>query len=67
MAEVRVCRRCGAELAGEAPEGVCAACVTPTGDAGQSTGPYAGRANPPPAALAASFPSLEVMGLLGQG
>jgi serine/threonine protein kinase len=75
MAQVQSCRRCQAEVAADAPEGLCPACLlrqvldgrqeTEDHPAGQSPAP---RFVPPtPAALALHFPQLEMLDLLGQG
>jgi hypothetical protein len=66
MVEARVCRQCGATRTDDTPGDLCPACRTPAPEV--STGPFAGLANAPTvAALSASFPSLEVLGLLGRG
>src|SRR5262249_9193575 len=75
MVEVQSCRRCEAEVAADAPEGLCPACLlgqvidgrqeTEEQPAGRSP---AGRFVPPaPAELAVHFPQLEILALLGQG
>jgi len=75
MPEVQSCRRCQAELATDAPEGICPACLlhqvidgrpeTEDHAAGHSPAP---RFVPPaPAELALQFPQLEILALLGQG
>src|SRR6266700_5730229 len=75
MLEVQSCCRCQAEVAADAPEGLCPTCVlrqvidgrqeTEDQPAGRSPAP---RFVPPvPAELALHFPQLEVLTLLGQG
>src|SRR5262245_4589915 len=64
---VRSCRQCGADLVGDAPEGLCPPCLGRRQPL-TSTGLFAGRPPAPtPADLAEHFPSLEILGLLGQG
>ena len=75
MLEVQSCRRCDAEVAADAPEGLCPACLfrqvidsrheTEDQPAARSAAP---RFVPPaPPALALCFPQLEILELLGQG
>jgi predicted Ser/Thr protein kinase len=64
------CPECGAALSADSPEGLCPRCLlhhalktpspTPTGDHGAFIAPD-------PADLAAHFPQLEILSLLGQG
>ncbi len=76
MAELETCPRCGGELPADAPEGLCPECLfrrsvegpgaapDPAGD----TGPYGrGFLPPAPAELAAHFPQLEILELIGKG
>src|SRR6516162_554871 len=75
MAEVQSCSRCQAEVAADAPEGLCPACLlgqvidgrqeTEDHPAGRS--PARGFVPPTPAELALHFPQLEILELLGQG
>ena len=78
MTEPSRCPQCGAEVPGDAPEGLCPNCVlkagfsTPGGSevAGKSaaTNSFAGRFVPPtPDELAGYFPDLEILELLGHG
>jgi hypothetical protein len=73
MTGTKLCPDCGAELAADAPGGLCVKCllkaglesqVAPTQSSPRSAG---GFVPPLPAELAASFPQLEVIELLGQG
>lgn len=78
MSETRSCPRCGAEVPADAPEGLCPGCVLDaglrsggdslaglTGSGGNSAG---GSFVPPtPAELAAYFPDLEILELVGRG
>ena len=67
-----VCKDCGATLAADAPEGLCPACLmkvalgTQAGSAPASQ-PADPRPLPDPAKLAALFPQLEILELLGRG
>jgi predicted Ser/Thr protein kinase len=78
MAETRQCSHCGGELPADAPLGLCPKCVMQVGVDSQrptvdspagSQGSHAtGAFTPPaPADLAARFPQLEILELLGQG
>src|SRR4051812_27344621 len=77
MTEARRCPECGAELPGDAPEGLCPRCLFRRGlrpSAGAAEGEVAATpayrssfTAPAPAELAAHFPRLEVLELLGQG
>jgi hypothetical protein len=66
------CAKCGAELAANAPQGLCPACLLKGGLAAE-TGTLAGGAAkadyvpPTPAELAPHFPDLEILELVGQG
>jgi predicted Ser/Thr protein kinase len=74
-ASYSTCSRCGAELPGDAPQGVCPKCLLGLGfgDRGASSqGATAehsgGRFSPPsPEELAPWFPQLEILELLGHG
>jgi predicted Ser/Thr protein kinase len=67
------CPQCGAELAGDAPQGLCPACLLKRGLDSQTAGGDASRpdsashAPPAPAELAPLFPDLEILELLGRG
>ena len=73
MSEANRCAECGGELASDAPQGLCPGCLLkrgletntfPTG--GES--PAADQVPPPtPAELAAYFPDLEILELVGRG
>jgi serine/threonine protein kinase len=75
MAEVQSCRRCQAEVAADAPEGLCPTCLLgQVIDGGHETedhparrSPAPGFVPPTPAELAQHFPQLEILALLGQG
>jgi serine/threonine protein kinase len=75
MAEIATCSRCQGELAADAPEGLCPACLIRQALDGQpeegerATGPSPGPQFVPPAPgeLARSFPQFEILSLLGQG
>src|SRR5262245_20235118 len=72
MTEARVCPRCGAPLA-DAVQGLCPRCLLEAGLHSRPTAPPGpasfggGFVAPAAAELAASFPQLEVLELLGQG
>jgi tRNA A-37 threonylcarbamoyl transferase component Bud32 len=76
MTKLELCPHCGGELPADAPEGLCPECLfrrsveghgagpDPSGD----TGPYGrGFVQPAPPALAAHFPQLEILELVGKG
>jgi len=75
MENTRQCPNCGQPLPAGAPQGLCPACLLqagfPTGAPSAATGPGLAKAEkfvpPAPAALAAHFPQLEILGLIGQG
>src|SRR5580704_16482652 len=72
MAQSTTCPRCQAPLPAGAPEGLCRACLLKMGleanTLGTSnTGVFAHWTPPEPAALAHSFPDLELLELLGRG
>src|SRR5262249_32163626 len=75
MAEIPRCPGCEAELATDAPEGLCPQCLDReiTGGRGGPRGPASGRTPPsgfvPPAAaeLGRHFPQFQILQLLGQG
>src|SRR5262249_42154235 len=71
---VRSCPDCGAELAADAPEGLCPRCLLGSALAGVLLGERPGGTTPPPGFtapavddLAPHFPQLELLGLVGQG
>ncbi|HAV64428.1 MAG TPA: hypothetical protein DCY13_18930 [Verrucomicrobiales bacterium] len=69
--ETDKCPRCGAGIPGGAPQGLCPRCLmagaaVPTGEV-EAQNP-AGRIPPPSLEeIAAAFPQLELIGLIGQG
>src|SRR5487761_1413248 len=74
MIKPRRCSRCGAELAADAPHGLCSMCRSKPPPEGRSPGnlaetsPLGSRfAAPKPEELARRFPQLEIIELLGQG
>jgi tRNA A-37 threonylcarbamoyl transferase component Bud32 len=72
MAESQKCPQCGSRLPPDAPHGVCPRCVLGLGLPGESaadvTAPLASRfALPTNEELVSLFPSLEILGLVGQG
>jgi serine/threonine protein kinase len=69
-----LCPQCGAELAANAPRGLCPACLLKGALDSESSATIAteagGRADfvpPTPAELARSFPDLEILELIGRG
>jgi len=81
-AEEKSCQKCGAELATNAPEGLCPQCLMKAGLHVGSEGPGlsddqkaietgatppGGFVPPEPGQLAEKFPQLEILELLGQG
>src|SRR5271157_3858242 len=81
MDTMRICKQCQQPLPADAPEGLCPACLAKValGSEGAAPGatanlnPLAGpaapgaRLPPDPAQLAAQFPQLEIIELLGMG
>src|SRR5262245_59025793 len=77
MSETRRCPGCGADIPVDSLEGLCPRCVmqaamagSDPGQASSATAPFSPSAvfrSPPPEALAAFFPQLEILELLGQG
>ena len=69
MPNGNTCPQCGAALPASALAGLCPACLLRQGAAGDTdTGPRATVFVPPsPAELAAKFPQLEILELLGRG
>jgi uncharacterized protein (TIGR03067 family) len=67
------CPQCDAELAGNAPRGLCPACLlkgglgTQTGESGDGESQGGDFTPPTPAELAAYFPDLEILELIGRG
>jgi predicted Ser/Thr protein kinase len=68
MADAKTCPTCGAQLAADAPGGICPKCLLV---AGFATGDGSGAAAPPrvptPEELAPHFPTLVIERLLGRG
>lgn len=67
--ESKQCPECGGEIPQDAPQGLCPACLiagaaAPTGSDGMSS---KHEIPPSPIELAAVFPHLEIIGLIGQG
>ena len=78
MNEPLVCPKCGAQLPGDAPAGLCPKCLVRAGfESEDQAGPQMERTAPSPASagfeppsveeLARRFPQLEVLELLGKG
>jgi predicted Ser/Thr protein kinase len=71
MSDGKQCEQCGASLAAEVPYNLCPACLMRRGLEADSVAgePSAPKNLPPPtpAALAAHFPDLEILELLGRG
>ena len=66
MTDASRCPLCGQPLPTDGPAGVCPACVLRLGMETNAAGSARGKA-PEPAELAASFPQLEILELVGQG
>ena len=73
MTEANRCAECGSELAADSPQGLCPGCLLKrgletntfaTGGGAPSSGDYV---PPTPAELAAYFPDLEILELIGRG
>jgi predicted Ser/Thr protein kinase len=73
MTNQQQCEACGGRLAADAPYGLCPACLFKRGlqsepDATEGAGRQAaGVAPPAPAELAAHFPDLEILEMIGRG
>ena len=74
MSEGRRCPECGAELAADVPQGLCPACLLKRGletqtaaGQGASAAAAADAVPPTPAELAAYFPDLDILELVGRG
>ncbi len=68
-ATIRLCPKCGKALEADAPQGLCPSCLMRAAFT-TAPGSSAGKADtvpPLPADLAAHFPQLEILELLGQG
>ena len=66
MDTVRICKQCRQPLPENAPEGLCPECLARVALGSEPTAPGT-RVPPDPAALAAQFPQLEIIKLLGMG
>jgi predicted Ser/Thr protein kinase len=66
MDTVRICKQCRQPLPENAPEGLCPECLARVAVGSEPTAPGT-RVPPDPAALAAQFPQLEIIKLLGMG
>jgi len=77
MVETKTCPKCGAELSGNAPAGICPPCLLKAGLGGSeaasgrqsadATSSKAAFVPPTPEELATHFPHLEILELLGTG
>ncbi len=72
MSQLRQCAQCGAELPPAAPLGLCPACLLRHGletHTGSGVNPFESPSQVPPSPeeLAARFPDLEILELIGQG
>jgi predicted Ser/Thr protein kinase len=70
MDTLRLCENCGKPLAGDAPQGLCPACLLKAGLVTEPGDESMGRTAfvpPPVEVIAKLFPQLEVLGWLGQG
>ena len=73
MTENAYCTACGAELAADAPQGLCPSCLMEIGLGSQAAGSGTSAATaevfvpPSPADLARHFPDLEIVRFLGRG
>jgi predicted Ser/Thr protein kinase len=67
--EMKTCKQCGQSMASDAPEGLCARCLLSAAVKGSDSGGTAPvpPAAPPIAEIAAHFPQLEILELLGRG
>jgi len=68
-AAVKTCPKCGAPIPAEAPQGLCPKCLLEQASAPTEAGKgESSRPVPPPLKdVAAAFPSLEILELIGQG
>src|SRR5688500_8928008 len=69
MDTIRVCVGCGTKLTQDAPQGLCPQCLLKAGMETKAppTAAAGGFVAPDPVELAAHFPQLEIIELLGQG
>lgn len=64
----RTCPRCGRSLTSDTAHGLCPACLLQQATSGESVAPHPSSFTPPSIAeLAALFPQLEIIELLGRG
>src|SRR5580658_2682799 len=66
MDTIRICKQCRQPLPESAPEGLCPACLAKIALGSEPAAPGT-RVAPEPADLAAQFPQLEIIELLGMG
>ena len=67
--ELKLCPKCGGPIPGEAPQGLCPKCLLAQASIPTEADGGAGPKSAPPtqAELAAAFPQLEILELIGQG
>ena len=66
--EPKLCPKCGATIPAEAPQGLCPKCLLLEISLPTEAGQGAGKSVPPARdELAAAFPHLEILELIGQG
>jgi serine/threonine protein kinase len=63
----RSCPQCGAELAADAPQGLCPKCLMKSALESQSGDPPRHTSSPSLEAVAKAFPQLEITGVIGRG
>src|SRR5262245_21397344 len=66
--KLKECPKCGGPIPAEAPQGLCPKCLMAQASIATETVEPGPRPTPPPIAeLAAAFPHLEILELIGQG
>jgi predicted Ser/Thr protein kinase len=67
--QMKPCQQCGQPMISDAPEGLCARCLLSAAirESGAGARPTDIPTAPPPAEIAAHFPQLEILELLGRG